>query len=111
TIAFVFADLITLPLLLIYRRYYGTRLTLKLLAVFWATMSTAGLATEYLFTWAGIAPGAGGRHAVTGAGVWGWNYTAFLNIAALAAFAGLYWLHRNRERLGGGAGYATDPVC
>ena len=48
TIAFVFADLITLPLLLIYRRYYGTRLTLRLLAVFWATMSLAGLATEYL---------------------------------------------------------------
>ncbi len=34
-IAFVFADLITLPLLLIYRKYYGTGLTLKLLAVFW----------------------------------------------------------------------------
>ncbi|MDQ2813281.1 MAG: permease [Actinomycetota bacterium] len=111
TIAFVFADLITLPLLLIYRRYYGTRLTLKLLAVFWATMSAAGLVTEYLFTWAGIAPGAGPRHAVTGQDVWGWNYTAFLNIAALAAFAGLYWLNRNRERLGGGAGYAKDPVC
>jgi uncharacterized protein len=44
----VFADLITPPLLLIYRRYYGTRLTLRLLAVFWATMSTAGLITEYL---------------------------------------------------------------
>ena len=110
TIAFVFADLITLPLLLIYRRYYGARLTLKLLAVFWATMSAAGLATEYLFTWAGIAPTAG-AHAVTGQDVWGWNYTAFLNIAALAAFAGLYWLYRNRERFGGGTGYATDPVC
>ena len=58
TVAFVFADLITLPLLLIYRRYYGTRLTIKLLAVFWVTMSAAGLATEYLFRWAGIAPAA-----------------------------------------------------
>ena len=58
TIAFVFGDLITLPLLLIYRRYYGTRLTVRLLAVFWATMSAAGLVTEYLFTWAGIAPAA-----------------------------------------------------
>ncbi|MDQ1725086.1 MAG: uncharacterized protein QOG52_2114, partial [Frankiaceae bacterium] len=37
-IAFVFADLITVPLLLIYRKYYGTRLTLRLLATFWATM-------------------------------------------------------------------------
>ncbi len=35
-LAFLFADLITLPLLLIYRRYYGTRLTLRMLAVFWA---------------------------------------------------------------------------
>jgi YHS domain-containing protein len=40
-----------------------------------------------------------------------WNYTTFLNIAFLALFAYLYWLHRNRERLGGGQGYAIDPVC
>ena len=46
TIAFVFADLITLPLLLIYRRYYGTWLTLKLAAVCWAMMSIVGLVTE-----------------------------------------------------------------
>ena len=42
--------------------------------------------------------------------VWGWNYTTILGIIALAAFAGLYWLYRNRERLGG-AGCAKDPVC
>jgi uncharacterized protein len=40
-----------------------------------------------------------------------WNYTTFLNILFLAVFAVLYWLHRNRARLGGGRGYATDPVC
>jgi hypothetical protein len=111
TVAFVFADLITLPLLLIYRRYYGTRLTLKLAAVFWATMSAAGLATEYLFKAAGILPAPGAARAVTGQNVWAWNYTTVLNILALAAFAGLYWLYRNRERFGGGAGYAKDPVC
>jgi hypothetical protein len=111
TIAFVFADLITLPLLLIYRRYYGTRLTAKLLAVFWATMSAAGLATEYLFRWAGIAPAASTAGHLTGQDVWAWNYTTILDIIALAVFAGLYWLYRNRERLGGGTGYAKDPVC
>ena len=84
TIAFVFADLITLPLLLIYRRYYGTRLTLKLLAVFWATMSAAGLATEYLFRAAGIAPAQyAGRDGVAGRDVWGWNYTTVLDIVAI----------------------------
>ncbi len=75
-------------------------------------MSTAGLVTEYLFTWAGIAPGAGtARPAAIGLDAWGWNYTTILDIIALAAFAGMYWLYRNRERFGAGAGYAKDPVC
>jgi YHS domain-containing protein/uncharacterized membrane protein YraQ (UPF0718 family) len=108
-ISFVFADLITLPLLLIYRKYYGRRLTLRLLAVFWAVMSGAGLAVEYLFRPLGLVPTTR-AHLVATEGV-SWNYTTILNIIALAAFAVLYWLYRNRERFGGGADYATDPVC
>jgi uncharacterized membrane protein YraQ (UPF0718 family)/YHS domain-containing protein len=112
TIAFVFADLITLPLLLIYRKYYGTRLTVRLLAAFWVTMSLAALVTEYLFKAVGIAPSPGvAGHGDIGRNVWGWNYTTVLDFIALVAFAGLYWLYRNRERLGGGSGYAKDPVC
>ncbi len=108
-ISFVFADLITLPLLLIYRKYYGTPLTLRLLAVFWAVMSVAGLATEYLFAALHLVP-SGHPQTVAMEGV-SWNYTTILNIIALAAFAVLYWLYRNRERFGGGTGYAKDPVC
>jgi len=112
TVAFVFGDLIAIPLLLIYRKYYGTRLTLKLLAMFWACMSVAGLATEYLFRAAGIAPQPDpARHGEIGRDVWGWNYTTVLDIVALVAFAALYLLYRNRGRLGGGAAYAKDPVC
>ena len=48
-VSFVFADLITLPLLSIYRTYFGTAITVRILAVFWATMSIAGLTVEYLF--------------------------------------------------------------
>jgi hypothetical protein len=108
-ISFIFADLITLPLLLIYRKYYGTRLTLRLLAVFWVVMSAAGLATEYLFAALHLVPT---RHPqVTAMHGVSWNYTTILNIIALAAFAVLYWLYRNRERFGGGTGYAKDPVC
>ncbi len=55
-IAFIFGDLITIPLLLIYRKYYGGRLTLRLLLWFWAVMSTAGLITELLFDAAGLIP-------------------------------------------------------
>jgi YHS domain-containing protein/uncharacterized membrane protein YraQ (UPF0718 family) len=112
TIAFVFADLIALPLLLIYRRFYGGRLTLKLLAVFWATMSLAGLATEYLFAALGILPTPDtAEHGMVGRDVWGWNHTIVLDVVALLAFAAIYWLYRNRARFGGGAGYAQDPVC
>ncbi len=108
-ISFVFADLITLPLLLIYRRYYGGRLTLRLLAVFWVIMSLAGLAVEYLFSPLGLVP-TSRPQLVAMEGI-SWNYTTILNIIALVGFAVLYWLYRNRERFGGGAGYAKDPVC
>jgi uncharacterized membrane protein YraQ (UPF0718 family)/YHS domain-containing protein len=108
-ISFVFADLITLPLLLIYRKYYGARLTLRMLAVFWAVMSGAGLAVEYLFLPLGLIPTVR-PHLVAMEGLH-WNYTTILNLVALAAFAVLYWLYRTRARHGGGAGHAKDPVC
>lgn len=111
-VAFVFADLIAMPLLLIYRKYYGTAITLRLLAVFWATMSISGLAVEYLFKLLGIVPNAAtGEHGSIGRNAFGWNYTTVLNILALATFGILYWLYRNRDRYGAGVGYAKDPVC
>jgi uncharacterized protein len=108
-ISFLFADLITLPLLLIYRRYYGRRLTLKLLALFWSVMSLAGLATHYLFQALGIIPT--DRPATIASENFQWNYVTFLNVFFLVVLAGMWWLARNRERFGGGAGYAIDPVC
>jgi uncharacterized membrane protein YraQ (UPF0718 family)/YHS domain-containing protein len=108
-VSFIFGDLITLPLLLVYRRYYGTRLTLRLLALFWAVMSVAGLATEGIFRAAGILPH--GHQAQIAPEHFSWDATTYLNIIFLLAFALLYWAYRNRERLGGGRGSARDPVC
>ncbi len=108
-IAFVFADLITLPLLLIYRKYYGGRLTLRLLVVFWAVMSAAGLAVEYLFAPLGLIPTT--RPPMVAMEGVAFNYTTILNIVALAGFAVLYWLYRTRDQHGGGVGYAKDPTC
>ena len=107
--SFIFADLIALPLLFIYRRYYGGRLALKLLVTFLAVMSAAGLAVEYLFRGAGIVPTT--RPAAVVPTEFAWNYTTFLNIVFLLVLGGLWWLARNQRRLGGGAGYAIDPVC
>jgi len=83
--------------------------TLRLLAVFWTVMSAAGLAVQYLFGALGLVPAAH-PHQVVMAGI-RWNYTTALDIIALIGLAGLYWLYRNRERFGGGAGYAKDPIC
>ena len=108
-IAFIFADLIALPLVLIYRKYYGGRLALRLFFTFYAVMAAAGLIVEGLFALVGGIPNDRPERIVTTH--FEWNYTTFLNIAFLAVFAVLYWLYRNRERLGGGVGYAIDPVC
>jgi uncharacterized membrane protein YraQ (UPF0718 family)/YHS domain-containing protein len=108
-IAFIFADLITLPLLLIYRKYYGTRLMLRLLVWFWVVMAVAGLAVELIFDGAGLIPSTRPKDVVETS--FHWNYTTFLNLVFLAVAGYLYWLYRNRDRFGGGGGYAIDPVC
>jgi uncharacterized membrane protein YraQ (UPF0718 family) len=81
-LAFIFADLIILPILNIYRKYYGRRMAAFLLVTFYATMATAGLIVDVIFKLVGIEP-TGARHAkVTDAGV-SWNYTTVLNIVFL----------------------------
>ncbi len=82
-LAFIFADLIILPILNIYRKYYGRRMAAFLLVTFYATMATAGLIVDLIFKATGLEP-TGARHArVTDAGV-SWNYTSVLNIIFLA---------------------------
>jgi uncharacterized protein len=81
-LAFVFADLIILPILNIYRKYYGRRMAAFLFVTFYAAMATAGLIVDLIFRLFGIEP-TGARHAkVTDAGV-SWNYTTVLNIVFL----------------------------
>ncbi|HXZ62330.1 MAG TPA: permease [Acidimicrobiales bacterium] len=108
-IAFVFADLITFPLLIVYRRYYGTGLMLRMLVVFWALMSAAALVTGTLFGAAGLVPTV--RRATVAPARFTWGPTTYLNIAFLALFAVLVWVYKHREQLGGGGRYARDPVC
>jgi uncharacterized membrane protein YraQ (UPF0718 family) len=85
-LAFIFADLIILPILNIYRKYYGRRMTVFLIATFYPAMAIAGLVVDLLFKAIGLVP-TGARHAkVTEAGVT-WNYTTFLNIVFLGLAA------------------------
>ena len=106
TIAFVFADLLALPLVVIYAKLYGRRLAVRLFLSFWLVMSTAGLLTDLLLRAAGITFPA--RWAEIAATSLQWDYTTFLNIAFLAVAAVVYWLYRQRDTDGA---YAKDPVC
>ncbi|HUC04758.1 MAG TPA: permease [Acidimicrobiales bacterium] len=107
-IAFVFADLITVPLLSIYRRYYGWRLTVRMTALLWFVMSVAGLATEWTFRALGLVPT---MHPVMIASDrLSWNYTTFLNLVSIFMFVALYVLYRNRHRWGPSE-LTIDPVC
>ena len=108
-VSFIFADLISMPLILIYRKFYGWALTLRLVALMWTVMSIAGLITEYLFQWGRLVPASHPTQVVDPA--FSWNYTTFLNLIFLVVFAGIFFLYKNREKLGGGHGYALDPVC
>jgi uncharacterized membrane protein YraQ (UPF0718 family) len=84
-IAFIYADLIILPILNIYRRYYGTRMMLVLLATFYAAMVGAGYLVELLFGGTGLTPTQRSAK-VTEAGI-SWNYTTWLNIVFLVLAA------------------------
>jgi uncharacterized protein len=85
--SFVFADLLIVPILLIYRRYYGTRATALIAGVFYLAMVAAGYLVELLFGALRLIPHAR-RAAVLDATI-GWNATTVLDIAALALVAAL----------------------
>jgi uncharacterized membrane protein YraQ (UPF0718 family) len=84
-VAFIFADLLILPILGIYRRYYGTKMMMILLGTFYVSMVCAGYLVELLFGAAALIP-AHSHARVMEIGI-SWNYTTWLNIAFLALTA------------------------
>jgi uncharacterized membrane protein YraQ (UPF0718 family) len=88
-LAFIFADLIVLPILDIYRKYYGWKTAAFLLGSFYTMMATAGIAVELLFKALRLTPSE--RHAKVVEASVTWNYTTFLNIFFLGLAGALVW--------------------
>ncbi len=84
-IAFIFADLIILPILNIYRKYYGRRVAVYLFVVSYLTMAFAGLVVGLLFNTTGFTPT--NRLVTVFDTTVSWNYDTFLNIAFLLLMA------------------------
>jgi uncharacterized protein len=86
-VAFIFADLIIIPILVIYRKYYGTRMMLVILGIFYLTMVIAGYVVEFAFGGLGLIPHV--RAAKVAETAITWNYTTVLNIIFLLLAAAL----------------------
>jgi uncharacterized membrane protein YraQ (UPF0718 family) len=88
-VAFIFADLIIVPILAIYRKYYGARMMLFILGTFYLSMAAAGYIVEVVFGGLGLVPAS--RHAKVLAASVQWDYTTVLNIVFLALAAALVY--------------------
>ncbi|HEX6455008.1 MAG TPA: permease [Solirubrobacterales bacterium] len=107
-IAFLFADLIVVPIVLAYRKYYGTEFALRITALMFVTMVLAALIVDGIFGLAGLIP-TGPRP--TRADVFGSievDYKLFLNLLGLAIFAALFWVSRGRGGSHGCEHHARD---
>jgi uncharacterized membrane protein YraQ (UPF0718 family) len=79
--SFIFADLITLPVLDIYRKYYGWKVMLYILGTFYVTMALAGYIVEIVFSYLNLIPT--NRNVIVISEGIHWNYTSYLNIVFL----------------------------
>jgi uncharacterized membrane protein YraQ (UPF0718 family) len=89
-VSFIFADLIIVPIIVIYRKYYGSRVALRLTAASYLAMVGAGYLVELVFGPLGLQP-SGPRHASVGMAGIRWNYTSWLNLLFLLLAAALLW--------------------
>jgi uncharacterized membrane protein YraQ (UPF0718 family) len=88
-IAFIFADLIVLPILDIYRKYYGLSMTGLIFAAFFVAMAAAALVVEAAFGALGFIPQERKAQVVEASITW--NYTTLLNVVFLTFAALLVW--------------------
>ena len=102
-IAFIYADLLIVPILLIYRKYYGDRVAVLISGIMFGSIVLAALLVSAIFGVAGLIPSdRPDVESITERGI-AWNYTTVLNIVFFALGAALWALTVRRG--------ARDPVC
>jgi uncharacterized membrane protein YraQ (UPF0718 family) len=102
-ISFIYADLLIIPLILVYRRYYGGRVTAVIVGLMFGAIVASALAVDGIFSAAGLVPSKRPSvDSITARGI-SWNYTTALNIVFTLVAAGLVGLTLRRG--------ARDPIC
>jgi hypothetical protein len=102
-LAFLFADLIVLPIVAVYRKYYGTRYALRIVALMFVTMVLAALIVDGLFSATGLIPTGPRPSRGDIFGKIAVDYKLFLNALGLVIFGALFWLTGSRG--------VSDPAC
>ena len=101
-LAFLFADLVVLPIIAIYRKYYGTAFAVRIVLLMLVTMAVAALAVDAAFSGLGLVPHTRPTRAQVFSGI-GLDYKLALNLLGLGIFGALFGLTVRRG--------VTDPVC
>ncbi len=103
-ISFIFADLIIIPLILIYRKYYGLRTAAYITAIFFLCMVVAGIVIDVAFAGLGLIPSGPRPPSPVMEMSIRWNYTSWLDLAALLLMTWLLWLRWSRKNSAIGRG-------
>lgn len=92
-LSFIYADLLVVPLIIIYVKYYGARAAVYIVGIFYAAMVLAGIIVDLLFSAFGLVPSGPRPPSVLEHAAIVWNYTSWLDLAALVVFAGFFIVH------------------
>jgi uncharacterized membrane protein YraQ (UPF0718 family) len=101
--AFIFADLIVLPIIVAYRKYYGWAFALRITALMFVTMVVAALIVDGIFSAADLIPTSRPNRGDIFGSV-EIDYKLFLNVFGLIVFAALFWITRLNTASGGHEG-------
>ena len=108
-VAFIFVDLLAFPLVMIYRKYYGHKLAIRISLLFWFVMSLSGLITEEIFLPCSAIPNHHmGKMSVTHIGL---NATTALRTIAVLILRIVYSLYKTKENIEMENEFAQDIVC
>lgn len=96
-IAFIYADLVIIPLLLIYRKYYGVKAAAYISVILALSMVLSGIVVDLLFTVFGLVPQGARPPSPMMETTFQWNYTTWLDLVALGVLAWLAYLHFSKN--------------
>ena len=95
-LSFIYGDLIVIPIIVIYGKYYGWRMATYLTACLYVSMALAGLVVQYLFNLTHLIPSNPPAHTAMTMDAFCWNYTTWLDLLAIAVWIALFLAGRGK---------------